>query len=66
MYVFVCILDYIYILCSNLYIHSSAIRWRPIQGVTRLSALDSWDRLQQTPVTQNWREAGVENGWMNK
>ena len=28
-------------------------------------ALDSWDRLQQTPATQDWKEAGIENGWMD-
>ena len=41
------------------------ISLRPIQGVPHLSPLDSWDRLQQAPATQNWKEAGIENGWMN-
>ena len=33
-------------------------------GGPRLSPPDSWDRLQQTPVTQKWKEAATENGQM--
>ena len=33
-------------------------------GWTRLPPLDSWERLQQSPVTQKVEEAGMENGWM--
>ena len=51
-----------------MYVLMTAIGWRPIRGVPHLSPLDSWDRLQQTPATQNWYEAGIENGlidgWM--
>ena len=32
---------------------SPAIGWPPVQVVPRLSPLDSWDRLQQTPLTQS-------------
>ena len=45
--------------------HNVSLGWQPIQGVPCLSPLDSWDRLQQTPATQNWKEAGIENGWMD-
>ena len=37
-----------------LYFQSAAIGWRPIQDGPRLSPPDSWERLQQTPATQNW------------
>ena len=39
-------------------------RW-PIQGLPRLSPLDSWDRLQQTPATKNWisRYRKWMDGW---
>lgn len=37
----------------------------PIQGRPRLSHLDNFDGYQQTPVTQVWIKAGIENGWMD-
>ena len=47
------------------YITSTAIGWRPIRGAPGLSPLDSWDRLQQSPAAQTWKEAGTEDGWMD-
>lgn len=42
-----------------------AIGWRPSPGVHCLLPLDTWNRLQQTPSTQMWIQAGIENGKMD-
>lgn len=43
----------------------TAIGWRPIQGVPRLSHNVSWDRIQ-LPCKPVWRISGFDNVWILK
>ena len=40
------------------------LAWRPIQDVARLSHPDSWDGLQQTPVSKEWIKQVQTGGWV--
>ena len=51
--------------CNVIHYYALLYPYRPILAVARISPVDSWDRLQQTPVTQKWKEGETENGWMD-